>query len=358
MSTVTQKEELARAELFAGFAGQWTPVDLASRLRRGRTLATRVAGEKVVLFRDAQGALGAMIDRCPHRGVALSLGRVTERGTLECPFHGWEMEKDGACARVPWCDLSEEKRTRLSATGLPVREAGGLLWIFTGTDAHGEEPDLPEALAEDGRWSRYFLVEEWSTHWTRAMENMLDYPHLPFVHRGSIGRGLRAPAAGEGMLELRTDAAPFGMRIHATVDGRSSGAGLEWRRPNGMVLILDAGRRRMRQHVYCVPVDERTTRMILVTTRDFGLYNPLFWLFDQFNRVILHEDRAVVESSDPPAVPRPRFEKSVATDAPTLAFRRWYFDVLVDRKRVDVPLGSLVRSRGGKEPVAPLELAS
>ncbi len=35
----------------------------------------------------AQGwALGALIDRCPHRGVALSRGRVTEKGTLECPF--------------------------------------------------------------------------------------------------------------------------------------------------------------------------------------------------------------------------------------------------------------------------------
>lgn len=359
MSSVTQNESTARDALFMGFAGQWTPVDLASRVKRGRTLATRLAGEKVVLFRDTSGGLGALIDRCPHRGVELSRGRVTERGTLECPFHGWEIEKDGGCARVPWCELSAEKRAGLSATALPVREAGGLVWVFTGTDARGTEIDLPEALADDAAWSRFFLVEDWSTHWTRAMENMLDYPHLPFVHRGSIGRGLRAPAAGQSSLELSTERTGFGMRIAAKIDGRSSGAGLEWRRPNGMVLVLDQGARRMRQHVYCVPVDERTTRMILVTTRDFGLYNPLMWFFDQFNRVILHEDRAVVESSDPPAVPRPRFEKSVMTDAPTLAFRRWYFDALVDGKRADVPLASLVRSRGGDESVVgPTELAS
>lgn len=342
--------------LFEGFREQWTPVELAHRVKRGRTLATRLAGEKIALFRDREGRVGALLDRCPHRGVELSRGRVTERGTLECPFHGWEFRKDGGCDRVPWCDLSSEKRERLSATALPVREAGGLLWVFTGADARGTEPDLPEALAAERGWARFFHVEEWTTHWTRAMENMLDYPHLPYVHRSSIGRGLRAPAAGSGSLELTIERTLFGMTIRAMVDDEPSGAGLEWRRPNGMVLLLDSGRRRMRQHVYCVPVDERTTRMILVSTRDFGLFNPLLWLFDRANRLILGEDRVVVESSDPPAVPRPGLEVSASTDAPTLAFRRWYFDVLVDGGVADVPVHALVRSRPRAKET--LELAS
>jgi phenylpropionate dioxygenase-like ring-hydroxylating dioxygenase large terminal subunit len=331
--------------LFQGFAGQWTPVELARRVKRGRALGTRLAGEKVALFRDSEGRLGALLDRCPHRGVELSRGRVTDRGTLECPFHGWEFSKAGECERVPWCDLADQKRERLSATALPVREAGGLVWVFTGADARGTEPDVPEALAREDGWARFVHAEEWKTHWTRAMENMLDYPHLPVVHRSSIGRGLRKPASGDASLELRTTREPFGMTIEARIDGVASGAGLEWRRPNGMVLILDARGRRMRQHVYCVPVDERTTRMILVSTRDFGLYNPLMWLFDRANRLILGEDRSVVESSDPPAVPRPAMEKSVSIDAPTLAFRRWYFDVLVSGGAADVPVSALVRSR-------------
>ena len=62
-----------------------------------------------------------------------------------------------------------------------------------------------------------------------------------------------------------------------------------------------------------------------------------------------------MESSDPPAVPRPVHEKSVATDGPTLAFRRWYFDAMIDGRSVDVPVSTLVRSRGIG---AALELAS
>ncbi len=324
---------------------QWTPIAIAGRPRRGQVVAMKIAGESLAVFRDRGGRLGALIDRCPHRGVALSGGRVTEAGTLACPFHGWKFERDGRCAQVPFCDLSEDKRARLGATAIPILERGGLLWVFTGLDARGTEPELPDALGAAG-WSQFRYQEDWSTHWTRAMENMLDYPHLPYVHQRTIGRALRAPAESGASLALRTEATPTGMRIHASIDARDSMAQLEWRRPNGMVLHLHFGRRRMRQHVYCVPIDRETTRMILISTRDFGrllFLRPLFWLSDWSNAWILREDKAVVESSRPSEVPPPGEEKSVAIDAPTLAFRRWYFHECL-RPKIDVEAQSLVRS--------------
>lgn len=341
--------------VFDMFRDQWTPITFTKAVPRNKPVRVRAAGEDVALFRDAEGRLGALIDRCPHRGVALSLGRVTEEGTLECPFHGWKFERDGACAKVPFCDLSAEKRERLGAISVPVREIAGMVWIFTGEDPAGSEPDVPTSLTEPG-WSHFQFAEEWTTHWTRAMENMLDYPHLPYVHQRSIGRELRAPAERGGQLVLRTEPTSFGMNIVADVDGKPGGAGLDWRRPNGMVLHLDFGSRRMKQHVYCVPVDEKTTRMILISTRDFGLFwlfRPFFWLGDWSNTWILHEDRAVVESSQPPEVPRAGEEKSVATDAPTLIFRRWYWKTLKDRNHdresADVPVTALVRRNGLRE---------
>lgn len=224
---------------FELFPDQWTPVERASLVRPGKAVRVEVAGQAVVLFRARSGALGALLDRCPHRGVALSLGRVTEEGTLECPFHGWKFDRAGACAQVPFACLDEHKRARLAATALPVREIGGLVFLHTGTDAR-TEPEVPEALRDPG-WAGSIHVEEWNTHWTRAMENMLDYPHLPYVHRRSIGRGLRAPAERGAELALTITPTPWGMHIAALVDGAPSGAGLEWRRPNGMVLLLGEG---------------------------------------------------------------------------------------------------------------------
>ncbi len=68
--------------------------------------------------------------------------------------------------------------------------------------------------------------------------------------------------------------------------------------------------------------------MIVVSARDFGRYNPLARLFDQVNRLIVLEDQAIVESSDPVEVPPPGDERSVASDRATLQFRKYYFEVL------------------------------
>jgi phenylpropionate dioxygenase-like ring-hydroxylating dioxygenase large terminal subunit len=220
-----------------------------------------------------------------------------------------------------------QKRARYAATALPVREAGGLLWVFTGLDAGGTEPDVPEALTQEG-WSRWIHHEDWRGHWTRAMENMLDMPHVPFVHRRTIGRGLRAQLKRDSVMHIDLEETSFGFRIRSALDGAATQGWLEWHRPNAMALYILPGAppdRGFRQHVFCVPIDQERTRMIVVSTRTFLRHNPLGWVADQLNRRILLEDRDIVGSSQPPEVPPPGEELSVATDAPTLYFRRYYY---------------------------------
>ncbi|MCC6876954.1 MAG: aromatic ring-hydroxylating dioxygenase subunit alpha [Sandaracinaceae bacterium] len=314
--------------MFDAFASQWTPVLFSRELPRAKPVGVRLAGERVVLWRDREGRARALIDRCPHRGVALSLGRRTREGRLECPFHGWQFDGGGGCAHVPFNAVSDGQRERMSATSLATYEAGGLVLVFTEPGASPGEPLLPEAvLRKDVSVYRY--AETWKAHWTRAMENMLDAPHLPFVHRRSIGRGLRAPAEAGEVMRIEVEPREHGFRTTwATDRERESKAHLDWYRPNGMVLHLMDEPRLLRQHLWCVPVDATTTRMMLVSTRGFQRGNPLAWLFDRLNRFILAEDRRVVESSEPPEVPDPSAEASVASDRATLAFRRWYLRTL------------------------------
>ena len=68
--------------MFEGFANVWTPL-IEARTVSQRPMRLVLAGEPVVLFRGANDAIGALIDRCPHRGVALSLGQVGPDGCLE-----------------------------------------------------------------------------------------------------------------------------------------------------------------------------------------------------------------------------------------------------------------------------------
>jgi phenylpropionate dioxygenase-like ring-hydroxylating dioxygenase large terminal subunit len=297
--------------------GLWTPVLPAAELKR-QPVSLMVDGVAVVLFRTAEGAF-ALLDRCPHRGVQLSLGRVVD-DRLQCAFHGWAFGGDGRCAHVP---LNPDARKELlGAQAFACREAGGLIWVALG-EPNGE-PHVPPALTRDGTRVS-FHVEEWRCHWTRAMENMLDVPHLPYVHRATIGRGMWSRMRPDSRMEQQLEETPEGFDLAFRLDGDPSTGKLRWLRPNGMQLhILDADTRFMRIHMWCVPSRADHTRMLLAVAQDFGVLNPLLGLGAFFNRKALHEDRAVVESSSPAAVPLDGSEKSVETDRATLFFRKWY----------------------------------
>ncbi|MEO0062645.1 MAG: hypothetical protein RLZZ08_1205 [Pseudomonadota bacterium] len=311
--------------MFEGFANVWAIVGLVRDFRAGQLYPLTLAGEKVVLFRDDAGRMAALIDRCPHRGVALSLGKLAD-GRLECPFHGWQFDGQGRNCFVPW--NPDAKHDTLGATALPVREAGGLVWLHTGPDPV-DEPVPSETLLRDD----VVLCSQsarWRVHWTRAMENMLDSPHLPFVHKGSIGRGLR------GMVHKRMDLTwtpqPYGATIANRVEGKDRDSRLDYRFPNAMELFIDPPGRVFRMIAICHPEDAQHTRLTIITIRNFArsrLFDPLFrWS----NRRIALEDQHILESSSPLEVPPAGQEKSVRTDAPTLAFRKIWFDRLSGSK--------------------------
>ncbi|HEX8440958.1 aromatic ring-hydroxylating dioxygenase subunit alpha [Archangium sp.] len=306
-----------------GFADVWTPVAMSREVGKA-PYALTLASERIVLFRDNAGRVSALHDQCPHRGVKLSLGKVGKDGCLECPFHGWRFASGGACAHIPLNPMPEEKRQRFAATAFPVRERGGLIWLYTrpGTEAP-EEPLVPEVLEQEGAHV-WLYAETWNAHWTRAMENMLDSPHLPFVHKGTIGGGLRRRMKPDSRMEMEVHPTPTGFRTSWSMDGQPSDGSLEWLRPNGMALHIPIPKRLMRLHMWCIPVDANHTRMMLASARDFLGFQPVAGLIDRFNTRILREDQAVVESSHPVEVPPASEERSVATDRATLAFRRWY----------------------------------
>lgn len=311
--------------MFTDFANVWAVVGLTGEFPAERPHAVQLAGERVVLFRDQAGQLSALIDRCPHRGVALSLGKVVD-GQVECPFHGWRFDGQGRNCHVPW--NPDAKRDTLGAIALPVREAGGLVWLFTGF-APQDEPQVPDSLLRDD----VTLVSQsadWQVHWTRAMENMLDSPHLPFVHKGSIGRGLRE-WTGKRM-DLQWTPQPWGATITNQVEGRERINRLDYRFPNAMELFIDPPGRLLHMIALCQPIDDARTRLTIITVRNFAKSRLLDPLFRWSNRRIAKEDQAILESSQPARVPPAGQEKSVRTDAPTLAFRKIWFERLAGSK--------------------------
>jgi phenylpropionate dioxygenase-like ring-hydroxylating dioxygenase large terminal subunit len=306
--------------LFEDFANVWTPVAYADELGAGAPLGLTIAKTHVVLFRGRDGIPHALLDRCPHRGAALSLGKVVD-GCIECPFHGWRFEGNGATVRVPW--NPDAKLHNLHADPVPARELAGQIWIYTAPGHSApEEPSVNEYLVDPGvRVSGQVI--EWRAHWTRAMENMLDWAHLPFVHRKTIGRDLAKKIGGR--LEILRDEKSWGVSSRISVDGKEQPGMLDYRWPNQMNLHITLRGKKVLMAVACVPVDAHRTRMMLSIARPFLRSQIFDRVFDHMNKRIAKEDQAVVESSSPAEMPAAGLEQSVRTDSLTLRFRKDYF---------------------------------
>src|SRR5262245_44231240 len=77
----------------------WYIAAPSSELLR-RPIRRLVEGETLVVFRDSHGRPQALTDRCAHRGMALSGGKVVGE-CIECPYHGWQYDGDGRVRAVP-----------------------------------------------------------------------------------------------------------------------------------------------------------------------------------------------------------------------------------------------------------------
>jgi len=65
----------------------WHPIAASAQLREKPVRPIRLLGESLTLYRDRQGRLGLVGERCAHRLVALEFGYPVEEG-LRCPSLG------------------------------------------------------------------------------------------------------------------------------------------------------------------------------------------------------------------------------------------------------------------------------
>ena len=115
---------------------------------RERPLGRTILGEPVVLFRAGNGALHAFEDRCPHRRLPLSMGKVIG-DALQCHYHGLRFDGSGKCVRVPGQDhIPQNARVRT----YPVIERYRWIWIWMGDPALADPAQICDFhwLADSG----------------------------------------------------------------------------------------------------------------------------------------------------------------------------------------------------------------
>ena len=149
-------------------------------------LARTILNEKVVFFRDAHGGVIALEDRCCHRHVPLSHGKVTGN-FLQCAYHGLTFDRNGVCVKVPGqTNVPPDSAVR----SWPVIEKYKYVWIWMGDPKLVDESLLPDWWVMDH--SDWAVVKgdppfHIPCHYELFNDNLLDLSHLAYVHVKNIG---------------------------------------------------------------------------------------------------------------------------------------------------------------------------
>ena len=147
----------------------WHPVLLSRDLQR-QPLGVRVDSTDLVLFRTADGQLGALEDVCPHRRMKFSLGKVVgER--LQCKYHGWTFDCEGAG------ESPATPKLYACANRYDVVERHGAIWVKA-PHARPQFPDFDIA----GYYNICNLVHRVRAPLELVVDNFCEIEHTPTTH--------------------------------------------------------------------------------------------------------------------------------------------------------------------------------
>ncbi len=212
------------------FREYWLPaVRSAALIADGAPRRVRMFGENYVAFRATDGRVGFLDEACPHRGASLALARNTAN-SLQCIYHAWRFDVEGRLLEAP-CEAAHPRRQAfvdsMRARHYPVREGGGMVWVYLGE--RKAPPAFPlfefNSLPEGHVHVRRAIL---NYNWLQGLEAHLDAAHLAVLHSSNMKAFAgRLDSSSSLALEnvapqMEMEDTPYGMReaaIRSLPDG-------------------------------------------------------------------------------------------------------------------------------------------
>ncbi|MFN4190624.1 MAG: Rieske 2Fe-2S domain-containing protein [Pseudothermotoga sp.] len=311
---------------------QWYVVLSSKELKKGQLIGVKRFGENLVFWRDEKGNVHCISDICCHRGASISHGKIIGGGErVRCPFHGFEYDPTGHVKVIPANGRKAPVPKNFKVQSYTTYETDGFIWLWYGEKTPETTPKYFEDITGDLSYSEF--KEVWNVHYSRAIENQLDPVHLPFVHHNTIGRGNRTIV--EGPIVKWIDETMFFFYVFSRVDDgtlakkpeqmdiEKTKVYLEFRFPNIWQNHID---KKLRVTAAFVPIDQEHTmiylRFYVGFTKSFLLNKLIAKLGMPFNKIVLHQDKRVVETQLPKKSELRMNENLISGDAPIIEYRK------------------------------------
>ncbi|HEY7608580.1 MAG TPA: Rieske 2Fe-2S domain-containing protein [Alphaproteobacteria bacterium] len=198
-----------RAWLYVGHESQVPAV--------GDFFTTALAGQPVVMVRQADGGVLVLFNRCAHRAAIVAPERCGHTETFRCAYHGWTYRLDGALQSIPragdYAGTGFERGAPESRMRKLPRVAAYRGFVFASLADTG--PDLAEFLGPAAA-NLDNMVERapegaleiaggcfqtlQRNNWKIYLENLHDGAHAAIVHQSSFEAAKRAAAAAPDAL--------------------------------------------------------------------------------------------------------------------------------------------------------------
>lgn len=158
-------------------ANQWYVAAAANEV--GRTpLARTILDQRLALYRTTDGTVVALADRCAHRPVPLSTGRV-EGDDIVATYTGFRYAPDGRCIDVP---TQPHVPRGAGVRAFPVHEDGTFVWVWRGeASLAGLRPPPETPWLIDEAWHSFGGSLDTKASLGLHHDNFADITHVALV---------------------------------------------------------------------------------------------------------------------------------------------------------------------------------
>ncbi len=199
---VLTDEGIYQLELERIFARGWNFMCHESQLKApGEYLVSYIGEDQVIVVRDEDGQVHAMLNTCRHRGNALCRAEQGRAKSFVCSYHGWNYALDGRLIGVPGQNTFYHGDLDRSQLGLARVRLESYLGFYFATPAD-DAPSLHDFLGETGRAGIGMIYAHGEVevvegvqknvidcNWKIAVDNIFDWYHVPSSHASANTAG-------------------------------------------------------------------------------------------------------------------------------------------------------------------------